>query len=154
MKELAYFSAYAGSSNMPAITLADRLYEIAGMQAVFFTCGGAEANESAFKTARFYWKASGKPEKVKVIARGEGYHGVTLQAMSATKMGSYWKMFEPRVPGFRSYPDVLSVPIRGSEARRDRSVRRRLANLRKPFSAREPERSRLSSVSRSTALAA
>lgn len=100
MKELAYFSAYAGSSNVPAITLAERLSEIAGMQAVFFTCGGAESNESAFKTARFYWRALGQPEKIKVIARGEGYHGVTLQAMSATKMGSYWKMFEPRVPGF------------------------------------------------------
>ena len=100
MKELAYFSAYAGSSNVPAIRLAERLTELAGMQAVFFTCGGAEANESAFKTARFYWKASGQPDKVKVIARGEAYHGVTLQAMSATKMGAYWKMFEPRVPGF------------------------------------------------------
>ena len=100
MKELEYFSLYAGSSNVPAITLAERLAELAGMQAVFFTCGGAEANESAFKTARFYWKASGQPEKIKVIARGEAYHGVTLQAMSATKMGSYWKMFEPRVPGF------------------------------------------------------
>jgi len=102
MKELAYFSAYAGSSNIPAITLATRLVELtdATMQAVFFTSGGAEANESAFKTARFYWKACGKPNKVRVIARQEGYHGVTLQAMSATKMGSYWKMFEPRVPGF------------------------------------------------------
>jgi putrescine aminotransferase len=100
MKELAYFSAYAGSSNVPAITLAERLCELAKMQAVFFTCGGAESNESAFKTARFYWRALGQPEKIKVIARGEGYHGVTLQAMSATKMGSYWKMFEPRVPGF------------------------------------------------------
>jgi putrescine aminotransferase len=99
-KELTYFSAYAGSSNVLAITLANRLSEIAKMQAVFFTCGGAESNESAFKTARFYWRALGQPEKIKVIARGEGYHGVTLQAMSAAKMGSYWKMFEPRVPGF------------------------------------------------------
>src|SRR5882724_4001834 len=100
MKELAYFSAYAGSTNVPAITLAERLTGLARMQAVFFTCGGAESNESAFKTVRFYWKALGQPEKIKVIARGEGYHGVTLQAMSATKMGAYWKMFEPRVPGF------------------------------------------------------
>jgi putrescine aminotransferase len=102
MKELAYFSAYIGSSNIPAITLANRLIEIADdtMQAVFFTSSGAEANESAFKTARFFWKACGKPDKVKVVARQEGYHGVTLQAMSATKMGTYWKMFEPRVPGF------------------------------------------------------
>src|SRR3990172_3815123 len=67
MKELAYFSGYVGSSNIPAITLANRLMEITydNMQAVFFASGGAEANESAFKTARFYWK-----------------------------------MFEPRVPGF------------------------------------------------------
>jgi adenosylmethionine-8-amino-7-oxononanoate aminotransferase len=101
MKELAYFSSYAGSSNIPAIRLANRLIELAPeMQAVFFTSGGAEANESAFKTARFYWKARGKAGKVKVIARHHGYHGVTLQAMSATSMGSYWKMFEPRVPGF------------------------------------------------------
>ena len=102
LKELAYFSCYAGSSNIPAITLANRLIELAydNMQAVFFTSGGAEANESALKTARFYWKAQGKPDKVKFIARHLGYHGVTLQAMSATALGSYWKMFEPRVPGF------------------------------------------------------
>jgi adenosylmethionine-8-amino-7-oxononanoate aminotransferase len=102
MKELAYFTAYVGSSNIPAITLANRLMEITydNMQAVFFCSGGAEANESAFKTARFYWKATGKPGKVKVIARQNAYHGVTLQTMSATGMGAYWKMFEPRVPGF------------------------------------------------------
>ncbi len=102
MKEIAYFSGYVGSSNVPAIMLADRLMEIAydNMQAVFFTSGGAESNESAFKTARFYWKAMGKPAKVKVIARHNAYHGVTLQAMSATGMAPYWKMFEPRVPGF------------------------------------------------------
>ena len=71
------------------------------MQAVFLTSGGAEANESAFKTARFYWKARGQPDKVKIIARDQAYHGLTLQTMSATGMGvGYWKMFEPRVPGF------------------------------------------------------
>ncbi len=101
MEELAYCSGYVGSSNIPAIRLAQRLVGIArGMQAVFFTSGGAEANESALKTARFYWKARGKSGKVKVIARHHGYHGVTLQAMSATSMGGFWKMFEPRVPGF------------------------------------------------------
>jgi putrescine---pyruvate transaminase len=101
MKQLTYCSSYIGSSNIPAIMLAERLIEIApGMQAIFFTSSGAEATESAFKTARFFWKARGKPEKVKVVARQHGYHGVTLQAMSATSMGSFWKMFEPRVPGF------------------------------------------------------
>jgi adenosylmethionine-8-amino-7-oxononanoate aminotransferase len=91
---------------VPAITLANRLIGLAydNMQGVFFTSGGAESNESAFKTARFYWKAVGKPGKVKVISRQQAYHGVTLQAMSATGMGAYWKMFEPRVPGFVHIP--------------------------------------------------
>src|SRR4051812_40839295 len=103
MQELAYCSGFVGSSNIPSIMLAERLLQLTGhaMNAVFLTSGGAEANESAFKTARFYWKAMGKPEKVKVIARDQGYHGLTLQTMSATGMGpGYWKMFEPRVPGF------------------------------------------------------
>ena len=101
IKELAYFTGYVGSSNIPAISLANKLIELSyDMQAVFFTSGGAESNESAFKTARFYWKAKGQPDKVKVISRQQGYHGVTLQAMSATGMANYWKMFEPRVPGF------------------------------------------------------
>ena len=101
MKEMAYFTGYVGSSSIPAITLASKLVELAGdIHAVFFTTGGAEANESAFKTARFYWKAKGKPDKIKVIARQNAYHGVTLQTMSATGMAAYWKMFEPRVPGF------------------------------------------------------
>jgi putrescine aminotransferase len=101
MKELAYYSSYSGSSNIPSIMLAQRLTEISpGMQAVFFTSGGAEANESAFKTARYYWKVQGKPAKVKVISRRSGYHGVTLQAMSATGIVAYWNMFEPLVPGF------------------------------------------------------
>ena len=102
MNELAYFSGYLGSSSIPAITLASRLVQLAydNMSAVFLTSGGAESNESAFKTARFYWKTKGKPNKVKVIARYQAYHGVTLQAMSATGMAAFWKMFEPRVPGF------------------------------------------------------
>ncbi len=117
MKELAYFSAYAGSSSIPAITLADRLISLAykNMQAVFFTCGGAEANEAAFKTARFYWKARGKPDKVKIIARREAYHGVTLQAMSATGIPSYWKMFEPRVPGFLHIQPPYAYRFQGAK---------------------------------------
>src|SRR5881296_3746468 len=106
MKDMAYFSAYAGSSNLPAVQLAEKLIGLAydNMQAVFLTCGGAESNESAFKTARFYWKTKGKPDKFKVISRQNAYHGVTLQAMSATGMSAYWKMFEPRVPGFVHIP--------------------------------------------------
>jgi putrescine---pyruvate transaminase len=117
MSELAYYSGYVGSSNIPAIQLASKLMSIAypNMQGVFFTSGGAESNESAFKTARFYWKAKGKPDKVKIIARHWAYHGVTLQAMSATGMSPYWKMFEPRVPNFVHIPTCY--PYRQEGAR-------------------------------------
>jgi putrescine---pyruvate transaminase len=116
MKTLAYFSGYAGSSTIPSIELAQRLTEFApGMGAVFFTSGGAEANESAFKTARYYWRVLGKPEKIKVISRIHGYHGVTLQAMSATGIASYWKMFEPRVPGFLHIQACYPYRFRGAK---------------------------------------
>lgn len=102
MSTLAYCSSYAGSSNIPAIQLADRLAGFAypSLNTTFFTSGGAESNESAFKTVRHYWKRLGKPNKVKVIARSFGYHGITLAAMSATGLSVYWPMFEPRVPNF------------------------------------------------------
>jgi adenosylmethionine-8-amino-7-oxononanoate aminotransferase len=115
--ELAYYSCYTGSSNLPAVELADKLIDLApkNMQAVFFTSGGAESNESAFKTARFYWKAKGKPDKTKIIARINAYHGVTLQAMSATGMSAYWKMFEPRVPGFVHIPTCYPYRQEGAK---------------------------------------
>jgi adenosylmethionine-8-amino-7-oxononanoate aminotransferase len=116
MSELAYFSGYSGSSNVPAIQLAAKIISLGypNMQGVFFTSGGAESNESAFKTARFYWKARGKPDKVKIIARTLAYHGVTLQAMSATGMAPYWKMFEPRVPNFVHIPTCYPYRQEGS----------------------------------------
>ena len=102
MATLAYSTNYVGSSNVPAIRLAHRMTEIAypNLAAVYFTSGGAESNESAFKTARFYWKVKGKPDKVKVISRQMGYHGLTLAAMSATAVPGYDRMFGPRVPNF------------------------------------------------------
>ena len=102
MAKLAYASAYAGFSNEPAIRLAERLVGLSysNMTSAYFTTGGAESNESAFKFARYYWKRMGKPNKVKIISRNYGYHGVTMAAMSATSLPGYQKMFGPMVPEF------------------------------------------------------
>jgi putrescine---pyruvate transaminase len=117
MKQLAYYSGYAGSTTIPSITLAQRLIELTpGMGAVFFVSGGAEANESAFKTARYYWRVQGKPEKIKIVSRIYGYHGVTLQAMSATGIAEYWKMFEPRAPGFLHIQNCYPYRFQGVRA--------------------------------------
>jgi putrescine aminotransferase len=121
MAKLAFFSNYAGASNVPAVELAERLAGFAypDLNMTFFTSGGAEANETAFKTARFYWKRRGKPDKFKVIARQDAYHGVTLAAMSATGIAPYWPMFEPRVPGFvhthAPYPYRFGGKLRDGE---------------------------------------
>jgi len=106
MRELAYASGYAGSSNPRAIELAERLAGITyrNINHFFFTSGGGEATDSNIKMARYYWKLRGKPEKTKVISRVWGYHGVTLAAMCATGIDAYWPMFEPRIPGFVHIP--------------------------------------------------
>ena len=106
MEILGYCSGYSGSSNPQAIELAERLADLTypSINRFFFTCGGGEASESSFKMARSYWKLRGKPDKTKVISRQWGYHGVTLAAMSATGISSYWSLFEPRVPGFIHIP--------------------------------------------------
>ena len=102
MVTLAFHSSYAGGTNDQAIALAERLSRLAypSINTFFFTSGGAEASETSFKTARFYWKALGKPDKTKIISRHRAYHGLTLAAMSATGLPAFWPMFEPRTPGF------------------------------------------------------
>jgi adenosylmethionine-8-amino-7-oxononanoate aminotransferase len=119
MSTLAYCSSYTGGSNLPAIELAERLSKLTypNINHFFFTSGGGESTESAFKTARFYWKAKGKPDKVKVISREFAYHGVTLAAMSATGLKAYWPMFEPRVPNFLHIPSPYPYYFKGGDAK-------------------------------------
>ena len=106
MSTLAYCSGYTGSSHRPAIELSGRLASLPypSNNRFFFTSGGGESSDTSFKLARSYWKRRGKPDKTKVISRQWGYHGVTLAAMSATGIGSYWPEFEPRVDGFVHIP--------------------------------------------------
>jgi putrescine aminotransferase len=102
MRRIAYSSAYVGATNEPAVRLAEKIvgHAYPNSSAVYYTTAGAESNESAFKTARFYWKVKDKPNKTKFISRTHAYHGVTMAAMSATGMAIYQKMFGPMVPGF------------------------------------------------------
>ena len=58
MSTLAFNNNYVGFANVPSARLAEKLIELAypNLNAVYFTTAGAESNESAFKTARFFWK--------------------------------------------------------------------------------------------------
>ncbi|MGH7039010.1 MAG: aspartate aminotransferase family protein [Stellaceae bacterium] len=102
MKKIAFASAYIGATNEPAIRLGEKIvrHAYSNSAAVYYTTAGAESNDSAFKTARYYWKVNDKPDKVKIISRIHAYHGVSMAAMSATGMAAYHKMFGPLVPGF------------------------------------------------------
>ncbi|WP_325053282.1 aminotransferase family protein [Lentibacillus cibarius] len=86
MMKIAYSSAFKGFSNEPAIKLAEKLASMApgDLNSVFFTSGGSESNDTAFKLSRFYWELKGQPKKKKVIGMRAGYHGVTQASQSAT----------------------------------------------------------------------
>jgi adenosylmethionine-8-amino-7-oxononanoate aminotransferase len=106
MEQLAFVSGYVGNTNVPAVQLAEKIASLCypSIQHFFFTSGGGESNESAFKTARFFWITQGKPEKTKIISREFAYHGVTMAAMSATGLPAFWPMFGGKLPGFLHIP--------------------------------------------------
>jgi adenosylmethionine-8-amino-7-oxononanoate aminotransferase len=98
--ELAFFPLWS-YSHPRAIELAQRLAALApgDIDRVFFTTGGGEAVESAWKLARQYFKLRGKPLKYKVISRTIAYHGTTMGALSITGIPAARQDFEPLVPG-------------------------------------------------------
>jgi adenosylmethionine-8-amino-7-oxononanoate aminotransferase len=85
----------------PAIELATKLAELAehDLNRVFFTTGGSEAVESAWKLARQYFRAIGQPQRYKVIARRTAYHGTTMGALAITGVTNFRAPFEPLTPG-------------------------------------------------------
>ena len=98
--KLAYFPIWSYGTE-PALDLAAKLAELApgDLQRVFFTTGGGEAVESAWKLARQYYKKVGKPSKTKIISRHLAYHGTTMGALSISGVPAIKTMFEPLVPG-------------------------------------------------------
>jgi adenosylmethionine-8-amino-7-oxononanoate aminotransferase len=98
--ELAYFPLWS-YAHPQAIALADRLAALApgDLNKVFFTTGGGEAVETAWKLAKQFFKLTGKPMKHKVISRAISYHGTPQGALSITGIPDARKWFEPLVPG-------------------------------------------------------
>ncbi|MFY9331556.1 MAG: aspartate aminotransferase family protein [Candidatus Nanopelagicales bacterium] len=91
-----------------AIMLAERLagYAPGDLNRVFFTSGGGEAVESAWKLAKQYFKLTGKPTKYKVISRAVAYHGTPQGALSITGIPPAKVPFEPLVPGGVKVPNT------------------------------------------------
>jgi adenosylmethionine-8-amino-7-oxononanoate aminotransferase len=106
-KELAFFPLWS-YAHPQAIDLAERLagYAPGDLNRVFFTTGGGEAVESAWKLAKQYFRLTGKPGKYKVISRSIAYHGTTQGALSITGIPAAKEMFEPLVPGAHKVPNT------------------------------------------------
>jgi adenosylmethionine-8-amino-7-oxononanoate aminotransferase len=107
MEELAYFPIWS-YAHRPAIELAERLahYAPGNLNRVFFTSGGGEAVETAWKLAKQYFKLTGKPTKHKVISRNVAYHGTPQGALSITGIPVAKIPFEPLVPGGVKVPNT------------------------------------------------
>ena len=97
LQRLAFNSNLIHTAHQPGIELAEQLAARApaGIERVFFTTGGSEANEAAWKLARQFHLANGEPERRKAIARRTAYHGVTLGALSLTGVDAFKEPFGP-----------------------------------------------------------
>jgi adenosylmethionine-8-amino-7-oxononanoate aminotransferase len=105
--ELAYFPLWS-YAHPKAIELADRIAALApgDLNRIFFTTGGSEAVESAWKLARSYFKKIGQPMRHKVVSRYLSYHGTSLGALSITGVPAFRSEFEPLVPGGIKAPNT------------------------------------------------
>ncbi len=106
-KELAFFPLWS-YAHPTAIELSERIanYAPGDLNRVFFTSGGGEAVESAWKLAKNYFKLTGKPMKHKVISRAVAYHGTTQGALSITGLPALKAVFEPLVPSTFRVPNT------------------------------------------------
>jgi putrescine aminotransferase len=106
MRSVAYYPSFFNTTTEPAIRLAARLAALAPARLghAIFSNSGSEANETALKLIRAYWKLRGRRDKTKVIGRSFAYHGVTLATTSLTGLPSCTEPFDLPLPGFLQVP--------------------------------------------------
>ena len=106
-KELAFMPLWS-YAHPTAIQLAERVAHQApgDLNRVFFSSGGGESVETAWKLAKNYFKLTGKPMKHKVISRSIAYHGTTQGALSITGLPGLKAVFEPLVPSTFRVPNT------------------------------------------------
>jgi adenosylmethionine-8-amino-7-oxononanoate aminotransferase len=106
-QSLAYYPLWS-YAHPRAIELAERLasYAPGDLNRVFFTTGGGEAVESAWKLARQYFHLKGEHGRYKALSRSVAYHGTTMGALSITGLPSIQTPFAPLVPGGVRIPNT------------------------------------------------
>src|SRR6478735_5649375 len=106
-EQLAFFPLWSYATPS-AIELSERIagYAPGDLNRVFFTTGGGEAVESAWKLAKNYYKLTGKPGKYKVVSRSIAYHGTPQGALAITGLPVFKAPFEPLTPGGFRVPNT------------------------------------------------
>jgi putrescine aminotransferase len=114
MEQLEYYASFWDFTNQPAAELAGRLASLTpeGIEWAFFTNGGSEGVETAFKLARLAWANQGHPERNLILSRKLAYHGVSLGALQATGIPPLREHFGPLPEGFIHLD--APYPLRGS----------------------------------------
>jgi putrescine aminotransferase len=106
MRAVAFYPSFFNTTTEPTIRLSAKLASHApeGLQHTIFSNSGSEANETALKLIRAYWKLRGKSAKSKVLSRTFAYHGVGLATTSLTGLPSCTDPFDLPLPGFLHVP--------------------------------------------------
>jgi adenosylmethionine-8-amino-7-oxononanoate aminotransferase len=109
MAQLSFYTNWS-YAHPPSIELAARVAELApgNLNRVFFTSGGSEAVESAWKLAKAYHHARGEDTRHKLISRKLAYHGTSMGALTATGLTALRAPFEPLTPGGIHVPNTNS----------------------------------------------
>ena len=99
MRELPYYNSFFKTTMPATVQLAEELAELApeGLNRVFFSNSGSEANDTNIRIARTYWQKRGAPERTVIVSRKLAYHGSTIAAASLT--------------GLASMHDIAGIPI-------------------------------------------
>jgi adenosylmethionine-8-amino-7-oxononanoate aminotransferase len=108
-EELGFYTNWS-YAHPRAIELATRIAQLAPgeLNRVFFTSGGSEAVESAWKLAKAYHGMRGEPRRHKLISRELAYHGTSMGALTATGLTPLRTPFEPLTPGGVHVPNTNS----------------------------------------------
>ncbi len=88
--------SFLGSTNQPAIELADRLAALlpeSKLDRVFYSDDGSTAVEVALKMALQYWQLSGDPQRNQFVSFANAYHGDTAGAASLGGLGTFFDRF-------------------------------------------------------------
>ena len=100
MSKLPYYHTFSHKSHEPSIELAEKLVKMSsdGLDHVFFTSSGSEANDTVVKFVWYYNNSLGRPQKKKFIARNGGYHGITVASGSLTGLQVNQRGFDLPLP--------------------------------------------------------